>query len=87
MGLFDSIKNKPTAAAPTGAGNKTVEVVFSALPDTLEQFKALPQAAMRDPFDNPREVKLRLAKDGRWYLWEQMILVGIREPESANPWA
>ncbi len=164
MGLFDSIKNKPTAAAPTGTDNKTVEVVFSALPDTLEQFKALPQAAMRDPFDtaaltvlafcfypqdrelslamvdylrgprplspydkqfirdrfmdkdyvprsyfkgaysyaepnycrlflrsggadNPREVKLRLAKDGKWYLWEQMILVGIREPESANPWA
>ncbi len=156
MGSFDSIKNKPTAAAPTGAGNKTVEVVFSALPDTLEQFKALPQAAMRDPFDTaaltvlafcfypqdrelslamvdflrgprplspydkqfirdrfmdkdyvprsyfkgavpqndylpqepyPREIKLRLAKDGKWYLWEQMILVGIREPESANPWA
>ncbi len=37
--------------------------------------------------DSPRSVKLRLAKDGRWYLWEQYILVGIRQPESSNPWA
>ena len=37
--------------------------------------------------DNPRSVQLRLAKDGRWYLWEQFILVGIRPPESTNPWA
>ena len=37
--------------------------------------------------DNPREIVLRLAKDGKWYLWDQMILSGIREPESSNPWA
>ena len=37
--------------------------------------------------DSPREVTLRLAKDGKWYLWEQFLLSGIREPESANPWA
>lgn len=37
--------------------------------------------------DNPREVVLRLAKDGKWYLWEQFLLVGIRQPESSNPWA
>ena len=37
--------------------------------------------------DSPRPVKLRLAKDGRWYLWEQYLLTGIREPESSNPWA
>ena len=37
--------------------------------------------------DNPREVLLRLAKDGKWYLWEQFLLVGIRAPESSNPWA
>ena len=37
--------------------------------------------------DSPRQVQLRLAKDGRWYLWEQFILVGIRPPESADPWA
>ena len=37
--------------------------------------------------DSPRSVQLRKAKDGKWYLWEQFILVGIRQPESSNPWA
>ncbi len=37
--------------------------------------------------DNPRFVTLRKAKDGKWYLWEQFILVGIREPSSSSPWA
>ena len=37
--------------------------------------------------DSPRSVQTRLAKDGKWYLWEQFILVGIRIPESSNPWA
>lgn len=37
--------------------------------------------------DAPRPIKLRQAKDGKWYLWEQLLLSGIREPESSNPWA
>ena len=37
--------------------------------------------------DSPRAVQLRQAKDGKWYLWEQFILVDIRQPESADPWA
>ena len=37
--------------------------------------------------DSPRSVQIRKAKDGKWYLWEQFILVGIRQPESSNPWA
>ncbi len=37
--------------------------------------------------DSPREVLMRKAKDGKWYLWEQFLLSGIREPESSNPWA
>ena len=36
--------------------------------------------------DSPREVLLRLAKDGKWYLWEQFVMVGIRQPKSKNPW-
>lgn len=186
MGLFDSIKNQANqAASGMGAGsNKTEEIVFASLPETFEQFKAMPQAALRTPFetaamtvlafcfypqnpalslqmvdylrgprplsgydksfikdrfrdsdyvprsyfegavsqndylpsepyrvrvsenpysyqnqgyatlyirsggaDSPRSVQLRLAKDGKWYLWEQFILVGIRQPESMNPWA
>ncbi len=37
--------------------------------------------------DNPRSIKLRMSKDGKWYLWEQFILVDVRKPESNNPWA
>ncbi len=37
--------------------------------------------------DSQRYIDLRLAKDGKWYLWEQYILSQIRAPESSNPWA
>lgn len=37
--------------------------------------------------DSPRSVQLRLAKDGKWYLWEQFLLADVRHPESSNPWA
>ena len=37
--------------------------------------------------DSPRPIKLRKAKDGKWYLWEQFLLTDIRKPESTNPWA
>ena len=37
--------------------------------------------------DSPRPITLRLAKDGRWYLWEQFLLSDIRPPENSNPWA
>ncbi|MGN1117652.1 MAG: DUF6935 domain-containing protein, partial [Acutalibacteraceae bacterium] len=37
--------------------------------------------------DSPRPIQLRKAKDGKWYLWEQFLLTGIKQPESINPWA
>lgn len=37
--------------------------------------------------DSPRYVDVRLAKDGKWYLWEQHMLVEIRKPDSEEPWA
>ncbi len=38
--------------------------------------------------DMPRQIKLRKKpSEGKWYLEEQMILVGIRTPRSADPWA
>ena len=38
--------------------------------------------------DSPRAVTMRLAKDGKWYLTEySSIMLGIRKPESSNPWA
>lgn len=37
--------------------------------------------------DSLRSIQMRLAKDGKWYLWEQFILADIRQPECLNPWA
>lgn len=37
--------------------------------------------------DNPREVVLRQLGDGRWMLWDQFLLVSIRDPKSKDPWA
>lgn len=38
--------------------------------------------------DSPRGVKLRTKKStGEWFLWEQYLLAGIRQPVAADPWA
>mgnify|MGYP003289110248 CR=1 FL=1 len=37
--------------------------------------------------DNPRQITLRMKGDGRWFLWEQFIMVGIRTPKAQDPWA
>ena len=38
--------------------------------------------------DTPRPITLRLKPStGQWFLWEQIILVGIRVPVSQDPWA
>lgn len=37
--------------------------------------------------DNPREIVLRKRGDGKWFLWDQFLLVGIRTPKEQDPWA
>ena len=37
--------------------------------------------------DSPREIVLRQKGDGQWFLWEQFLMVGIRQPKSEDPWA
>lgn len=37
--------------------------------------------------DNPREIVLRQKADGTWLLWDQFLLLSIRQPRSADPWA
>jgi len=37
--------------------------------------------------DSPREIVLRQKGNGQWLLWDQFLLVGIREPKSKNEWA
>lgn len=190
MGIFDKLKGTVSevaakAAAAVGQNNVTETIVIQKLPESLEELKALPQAAMDTPFktaalticalcaygadkdigvsmlnyikgprpltptelsflkdrfmdnhyyipfsyfkgatpendyqptepytldieagpyayqdegyamlnirsggaDSPRQIKLRRAGDGKWYLWEQFVMVGIRDPKSMNPWA
>ena len=31
--------------------------------------------------DSPRQCKMRKGGDGKWYLWSQQVLVGIRDPK------
>ena len=38
--------------------------------------------------DDPRPIKLRQrGSDGKWFLWEQYLLTGVRNPKAADPWA
>ena len=37
--------------------------------------------------DSLRAIIMRQGADGKWYLWEQELLAGIRVPTSQNPWA
>ena len=37
--------------------------------------------------DTPRPIKLRQrGSDGKWFLWEQYLLTGVRAPKAADPW-
>lgn len=189
MSIFDKLKqgaaNAPQAAAPSKGGSQPQTFTFTALPESLSQLQALPEAKLDSPFqtaaltvcalcayaadknigaemlnwlrgprplsnydisflndrfrdgktyvpfsyfkgavpendytpsqpytltvetnpysdanpgykklfirsggaDNAREVVLRMRGDGKWFLWDQFLLVGIREPKSADPWA
>lgn len=38
--------------------------------------------------DSPRPIKLRMrGSDGKWFLWEQSLLTGVRTPKADDPWA
>lgn len=37
--------------------------------------------------DDPRPIKLRQrGSDGKWFLWEQYLLTGVKTPKCADPW-
>ena len=53
MSIFDRLKQSAVDAAATAAtaiGNKRETFTFAALPESLEQMKALPEAALSTPF-------------------------------------
>lgn len=37
--------------------------------------------------DSPRPIRLRMRGDGKWLLWEQYLMTGIRQPAALDPWA
>jgi len=185
VSIFDRLK-KVTATVPTKTGAAAVQkktISFAALPESLEEMQALPEAALEDPFqtaaltvcalcayaadknigtrmlnwlrgprplsphdlaflndrfregyhvpfsyfsgaapendytpeppftltleegiyanmnpgykklhirsggaDSPREIVLRQTADKKWCLWDQFLMVSIRQPKSQNPW-
>ena len=188
MGIFDKLKSTAMDAASSAVasiGNKRETFTFAALPESLDQMKTLPEAALSTPFqtaaltvcalcayaadkqigtemlnwlrgprplngqeisflndrfrdgktyipfsyfagatpennytpsepftlvvesdhtsgaeqgymkllipcggaDSPRPIKLRMKGDGKWFLWEQYLLTGIRTPKADDPWA
>ena len=53
MGIFDKLKNTAMDTVMTAAssmGNKTEAFTFAALPESLTQMQALPEAALNTPF-------------------------------------
>lgn len=57
MSIFDQLKNKAQSAAQTaaqgavrGIGSQRETFTFAALPESVEQLKSLPEAAMDTPF-------------------------------------
>lgn len=58
MAFFDKLKSQAASAIKgtvkqkaQNIGNKTEKIVFADLPETMDSFKALPQAALSTPFD------------------------------------
>lgn len=37
--------------------------------------------------DSPRPIKLRAKGGQTWFLWEELLMTGIRKPVSEDPWA
>ena len=58
MAFFDRLKNQAASAiteavkqTAANIGTKTEKIVFADIPESLEAFKSLPQAALSTPFD------------------------------------
>jgi len=62
------------------------KIIVSETPYTYQEQGYAKLVIQSSGADSPRPIQLRLAKDNRWYLWEQFLLSDIRPPESSNPW-
>lgn len=63
-------------------------VTISTVPTSFDEVAYAKLYLQSSGADSPRPVKLRQkSSSGQWFLWEQMLLSGIREPVSQDPWA
>jgi len=63
----------------------TITIESGAYSDANEGYKKL--FIRSGGADNMREIVLRMRGDGKWFLWDQFLLVGIRKPKSDDLWA
>ena len=80
MGLFDKMKQ---AAAATG-GNQTVTFTFQALPESLAQMQALPEASLDTPFKAAALTVCALCAYGADKTIGQEMLNWLRGPRPLN---
>ncbi len=50
MSIFDNLKNKVQAGVQNAIGSKTETYTFAALPESVDQLKALPEAGLDSPY-------------------------------------
>ena len=91
MGLFDKLKQATESVARDvvqNVGCKSEDVQFTKLPDTLDDFKALPQASLASPFSTAAMTVLALCfypKDKELSLAMLGYLRRIRQATRASP--
>ena len=80
MGLFDKMKQ----AAATAGGNQTVTFTFQALPESLAQMQALPEASLDTPFKAAALTVCALCAYGADKTIGQEMLNWLRGPRPLN---
>ena len=68
MSIFDQMKNRAETAARSAVsnpGNKCETFTFQALPESVEQMRALPEATMDTPFKTAVPTAPALSNCGR----------------------
>jgi hypothetical protein len=80
MGLFDKMKQ----AAANVSGNQTVTFTFQALPESLAQMQALPEASLDTPFKTAALTVCALCAYGADKTIGQEMLNWLRGPRPLN---
>lgn len=63
-------------------------VIISTVPTSFDEAGYAKLYLQSSGADSPRPVQLRQkSSSGQWFLWDQMLLSGIRQPVSEDPWA